>query len=225
MTHWVEREARRANRNLLVTNAIILAVTILIFALNMQNLNPGDSFILIGIGVLFLLLSGWNCFKAMRRNTEIQTTPLWKQASIYGDVNQLASQIDQELQAQPTKYKSLFLTRSWMIRKGFFNTWVSPIGDLAWTYKKVTKHYTNFIPTGKTYALIIVGRHRQRIEVQLSEKNTDQLMRDLAGRVPWAIFGYSKEIEAAWQKDPAGFVATVDSRYQKFKAESAAGGS
>lgn len=224
MTHWVEREARRANRNLLIVNAIILALTILIFALNIQTMNLGDDIILIGIGVLFLLLSGWNCFKAMRRNTEIQTAPLWKQVSIHGDVNQLAYQIEQELQTPPTKYKSLLLTRSWMIRKGFFNTWVSPIGDLAWIYKKVTKHYTNFIPTGKTYSLIIVGCHRQRIEVQLSEKNTDQLMRDLNGRVPWAIYGFSKEIEAAWQKDAKGFIATVDSRYQKFKAQSASGG-
>jgi hypothetical protein len=225
MNHWVEREARRANRNLLITNASILAVTILIFALNIENLNANDDIILILIGVVFLLLSGWNCVKALRRNSEIQTAPLWKQVSIHGNVDQLASQIDQELMAQNTKYKSLLLTRSWMIRKSFFNTWVSPLGDLAWIYKKVTKHYTNFIPTGKTYSLIIVGRHRQRVEVQLSEKNTDQLLRDLAGRVPWAIFGYSKELASAWQKDPAGFVATVDSRYQQFKASSASGAS
>jgi hypothetical protein len=143
--------------------------------------------------------------------------------SIYGDVEQLASQVDQELQTQKTKYKSLSLTRSWMVRKATFNTWVSPVGDLAWAYKKVTKHYTNFIPTGKTYAVVIVGRHRQRIEVQLSQKNTDQLLGELAGRVPWALFGYSKEIEGTWQKDPGGLVAAVDARYQQFKSKSASG--
>jgi hypothetical protein len=223
MAHWVEREARRANRNLLIVNAVILVITILIFVGNKDNINLSENFILIAIGAGFLLLCGWNCIKALRRNSEIQTTPLWKQASIYGDVEQVASQMDQELQMEKTKYKSLLVTRSWMIRKSMFGVWVSPLNDLAWAYKKVTKHYTNFIPTGKTYAVVIVGRHRQRIEVQLSQKNTDQLLGDLARRVPWAIFGYSKEIAGTWQKDPGGFVATVDSRQQQFKSKSATG--
>lgn len=102
---------------------------------------------------------------------------------------------------------------------------MSPLGDLAWAYKKVTKHYTNFIPTGKSYAAILYGRHRQRLEVSMPQKKTDQLLADLAARVPWAIFGYSKDIAAAWQKDPDGFVATVDSRRQKLAAKSGSAGS
>jgi hypothetical protein len=223
MAHWVEREARRANRKLLIVNAVILVITIAIFALSAPNINFQESYILIIAGVFFLILSGWNCIKAVRRSGEIQTAPLWKQASIYGDVDQLGAQIDQELQTEKTKYQGLTLTRSWLIRKGAFGPWISPLGDLAWVYKKVTKHYTNFIPTGKTYAAVLVGRHKQRIEVQLSQKNTDKLLEDLAHRVPWAIFGFSKERETAWQKDTAGFVATVDSRYQKFKSQSATG--
>jgi hypothetical protein len=221
MAHWVEREARRANKNLLVTNIIIIAITLGIFVAAKDNINPQDDYIGIGIGLLFLLLGGWNCFKAFRRSSEIQAAPLWKQTSIYGDVDQIAAQIDQELLTETTRYKALTVTRSWIIRKSMFNTWISPLGDLAWAYKKVTKHYTNFIPTGKTYAAVIVGRHKQRIEVQLSQKNTDKLLGDLQARVPWAIFGYSNDLASTWQKNPGGFVASVDSRRQQYNTKSA----
>lgn len=155
----------------------------------------------------------------MRRYSEIQTSPVWKHAAVYGNVEHVAAQIEQEQQMGNTKYGRLVMTPSWLIRKNFFATWMSPLDDLAWVHKKVTKHYTNMIPTGKSYAAVIVGRHRQRIEVQMSQKKTDQLLADLAGKAPWAIYGYSKEIETAWQKDPAGFVAAVDSRRQQLAAK------
>jgi hypothetical protein len=115
------------------------------------------------------------------------------------------------------------VTQSWLVRRNTFSTWVSPIEDLAWAYKKVTKHSVNFIPTGKSYAVVLVGRHRQRIEVQMPEKASNALLEFLAARAPWAIYGFNQEINAIWQKDPDGFVAVVDSRRQS--AGKAAGAS
>jgi hypothetical protein len=223
MAHWVEKEGRRANRNLLIINVVLLVGAVLIFVL-VPNIDYRSDYVGIGFGVVVVLITGWNCLKAMRRNSEIQTTPVWRHAAVYGDVDQLAAQIEQDQLAGKTKYGKLVLTPAWAIRRSLFNTWVSPLADLAWAYKKVTKHYTNFIPTGKTYAAVLVGRHRQRIEVQMSQKKTDQLLADLAIRVPWAIFGFSNELDTAWKKDPGGFVAAVDSRRQQLAAKSGAAG-
>lgn len=216
MAHWVEGEARRANRNLLITNLIFFVSTIVMFT--NREIYRDANYAVIGIGAALLLLCGWNCFKAMRRYSEIQTSPVWRHAAIYGNVEDVAARIEQEQTMGKTKYGKLVVLPSWLIRRSFFSTWMCPLNDLAWVHKKVTKHYTNFIPTGKTYAAVIVGCHRQRIEVQMSQKKTDQLLADLAGRAPWAIYGYSKEIQTAWQKDPGGFVTTVESRRQKLAA-------
>ena len=55
----------------------------------------------------------------------------------------------------------------------------------------------------------------------MKEKAVNEMLGDLTARVPWALFGFTQDLEKAWQKDPAGVIAAVDSRYQQFKSKSA----
>ncbi|SRR5579859_273191 len=222
MSSWVEGEARRANRNLLVVNGLIVAVLASAAIGNIKAVDYSQDFWPLLIFGLLFLLALWNCIKAVRRYGEIQTTPIWKQVSNYGVVEQLSSEIEQQRQGPKTKYGKLEVAGTWLVQKSLFSTWVSPVGDVAWVYKKVTKHSVNFIPTGKSYSVIILGRHRQRVEVSMPEKRTNELLADLAARVPWAIYGFEKQLETAWTKDPGSVITLVDSRYQQFKSKSSA---
>ena len=170
----------------------------------------------LGVGVPLFLLCCWNFSKVLKRSSEPQLAPVWKQVSVYGNAEQLSSQIGSELLASYDDYKGLGLAQSWLIRKRLFSTWVSPLTDIIWAYKKVTKHSVNFIPTGKSYTVIIIGRHRQRIEHKLSQKKVDALLTELASRVPWAVYGFNADLDNVWKKDPGGFVAAVDSRRQDY---------
>jgi hypothetical protein len=199
-----------------------LAKMVLPFTLNAADYRE-TGYIMLAIGIPFFALAAWNLWKAMRRSSEIQSSPVWKNLAVYGDAEQLSSQIEAELQpAMTQKYGKLQITPQWMVRRKLFSTWVSPVADMVWIYKKVTKHSVNFIPTGKTYSVVLVGRHRQRTEEQMKEKAVNEMLGDLAARVPWALFGFTQDLEKAWQKDPAGVIAAVDSRYQQFKNKSAA---
>ena len=201
-----------------------LARAVLPFTLNTTDYRSnGYTMLMIGLPVLALAL--WNCLKAMRRISEIQTSPAWKHLAVYGNAEQLSQQIEAELQPAITrKYGKLQIAQQWMVRRKMFSTWVSPIADLVWIYKKVTKHSVNFIPTGKTYSVVLVGRHRQRIEEQMKEKAVNEMLADLTARVPWALFGFTQDLENAWRKDPNGVIAAVDSRYQQQNNKSAAAG-
>ncbi len=207
----------------LATEDADLAREVLPFTLNAADYRSNGYTMLI-IGLPLLALALWNCLKAMRRISEIQLSPVWKHVAVYGNAEQLSQQIEAELQpGMIRKYGKLQIAQQWMVRRKTFSTWVSPIADLVWVYKKVTKHSVNFIPTGKTYAVVLVGRHRQRIEEQMKEKAVNEMLADLAVRVPWILFGFTKDLEKAWQKDPAGVIAAVDSRYQQQNNRSAAG--
>jgi hypothetical protein len=198
-----------------------VAQMVLPYTLNAANYRS-NGYTMLMIGLPLLALAGWNLWKAMRRVSEIQTSPVWKHLAVYGNAEQLSQQIEAELQpAMVRKYGKLQFTAQWMVRRKMFSTWVSPVGDLIWIYKKVTKHSVNFIPTGKTYSVVLVGRHRQRTEEQMKEKAVNEMLGDLAAHVPWALFGFTKDLETAWRKDPASVIASVDSRYQQTKAQPA----
>jgi hypothetical protein len=199
-----------------------LARAVLPFTLNAADYRSnGYTMLMIGLPVLALAL--WNCLKAMGRASEIQTSPVWKQLAAYGNAEQLSQQIEAELQpAMIRKYGKLQIAQQWIVRRRMFSTWASPISDLVWIYKKVTKHSVNFIPTGKTYSVALVGRHRQQIQEQMKEKAANDMLADLAARVPWVLFGFTKDLEKAWQKDAAGVIAAVDVRYQQQNNKAAA---
>lgn len=198
-----------------------LAGAVLPFTLNAADYRS-NGYVMLMVGLPLLALAGWNGWKAMRRSSEIQTAPVWKNLAVHGNAEQLSQQIEAELQpAMTRKYGKLQMTSQWMVRRKFFSTWVSPVADLVWVYKKVTKHSVNFIPTGKTYSVVLVGRHRQRIEEQMKEKAVNEMLGDLATRVPWALFGFDQNLESSWRKDPATVISTVDSRYQQYRAKAA----
>jgi hypothetical protein len=199
-----------------------LARAVLPFTLNAADYRSnGYTMLMMGLPVLALAL--WNCLKATRRISEIQTSPVWKNLAVYGNAEQLSHQIEAEMQPAITrKYGKLQIAQQWMVRRKTFSTWASPIADLVWVYKKVTKHSVNFIPTGKTYSVVLVGRHRQRIEEQMKEKPVNEMLADLTTRIPWALFGFTQDLEKAWRKDPEGVIAVVDSRYQQQNSKAAA---
>jgi hypothetical protein len=196
-----------------------LGAMVLPFTLNAADY---DSSGWVGLVIMspLLLLALWNLLKAARRSSEPQSAPVWKALSAFGNAEQLSQQIEADMQSGGVrKYGRLMIGPQWMVRRKAFSTWVSPVGDLIWIYKKVTKHSVNFIPTGKSYSVILVGRHRQRTEEQMKEKAVNDLMMDMSSRVPWALFGFNKNLEQTWRKDPQSVIATVDTRYQQYKAK------
>ena len=198
-----------------------IAAAVLPFMLDASSYR-NNGYVILGIVVPLLALALWNVMKAVRRSSELASAPTWKMLSAFGNPQQLSQQIEaDQMGGGVRKYGNLQIGAQWIVRRKTFSTWASPVGDLAWIYKKVTKHSVNFIPTGKTYSVILVGRHRQRTEEQMKEKAVNELLADLANRVPWAIFGFNQDLNQAWSKNPQSLIATVDSRYQQFKSKTA----
>src|SRR5207253_4960667 len=81
-----------------------IGAMVLPFTLNAANYRSNGYAMLI-VGLPLLALVGWNLWKAMRRVSEIQTSPVWKHLAAYGNAEQLSQQIEAELQpAMVQKY-------------------------------------------------------------------------------------------------------------------------
>jgi hypothetical protein len=84
--------------------------------------------------------------------------------------------------------------------------------DIVWAYPKVTKHYHNGIPTGKTYSAMVRDAKGHSMEVSGKKDSVPKLLESLKRRMPWILVGYTKELETLWQKQKPWFFQLMERR-------------
>ena len=166
----------------------------------------------IGICVPILLVATWNFRNVYIRRQDPQTHPILKLLAGYGSIPQVAMNIDSDLHAPRERMGDATVTASWILNPKFFELRICHIPDIVWAYLKVTKHSVNLIPTGKTYAAVIFSRNRVPTEVDGGEDAIAKLLQTIASRAPWAVIGFTKELDKAIRADWSGFVADIDQR-------------
>lgn len=153
--------------------------------------------------------------RGLRRLRDPSVSPVARTLQKYGSRPEVvASQIDNDF-AQSRKewsWPSLMLSKSWLLKPTLYGLAVMNLDDLVWSYEKVVRRRVDFIPIGKNYSAVICDRHGQTIEHAAKRKAVASVLEELAKRAPWAVVGYSKEIEQMFKKNRAGFVAAVEER-------------
>jgi hypothetical protein len=171
-----------------------------------------DGYIALLICIPVIFVAMWLVRKVNRRRTVPSAHPIVQSVSRYGSLIDTAQQFDVELRGNTVKFGKGSLTASWFILPSTFGLALCRIPDLVWADKKVTRHYHNFIPTGKTYAVIMYDRYGVPLQMEARQKKIDAVLVALAEKAPWAIFGYSDELNEALRTNWGGLVAAVDDR-------------
>jgi hypothetical protein len=176
---------------------------------------------ILGLCIPMFGLALWNLNKWSRRTSDPASHPMVKKIGGEQAVIQHGQQLDMEMMGGGEKFGAATLTANWVVVPYFFGTHLARLEDTAWVYKKVTKHSVNFIPTGKTYEAVLWGRNGVMTSVSGKEPQVEKLLQTIATRAPWVVGGFSAELDNAWKKDRAGFVAAVDQRRAKAKGVAA----
>jgi hypothetical protein len=174
-----------------------------------------DGYIALAICIPAVLLAAWLGRKVMLRKNAPETHPIVRMASQYGPLADISQQLDAELRGGVEKFGKAKVTSTWVLLPKPFGLQMCRIPDLIWAYKKVTRHYHSFIPTGKTYEVIMYDRWGKPLQMQTKQKKVDAVLKLLAERAPWAVFGYSDELNKTLQTNWAGFVHAVDAKRSK----------
>ncbi len=137
--------------------------------------------------------------------------PVVKRVASWGDP--LATAVEARREAEAPRYRggSWRVGDKYLIQSAPFAFDLLRLSDLLWAYKKVTKHSVNFIPTGKTYACILAC-YGGTAEVTGKEKDVDTLLSFVLERAPWAMFGYTDDLNKAFRQKNAEFCAAVEQR-------------
>lgn len=166
----------------------------------------------IGIAVVlgfFLVKHG---LPAWRRLQNLASHPVMLRVSNWGDPLTISQEVKGEYDGNRAfKLGNHVITDNYIIELSFFRFELLRFRSLLWAYKTVTKHSVNFIPTGKTYRANLIC-YGGTAAIDAKEERVNSLLEFAAKIAPWAVFGYSKEIETLFNKSTDEFCAAVEKR-------------
>jgi hypothetical protein len=218
--NFIGRQIRRCNRNLLITNLLLLGAAIT-YASMIDYV--GDWWWALAIDVPLLLLATWNLSKWKKRAWDYTCHPICKRLARFGTLEQVIQEIEAAILMNPVeKIAGVRLFGPWLFKPRFFGLTCFHVPDIVWVYKKVTQHSINFIPTGKSFAALLYDRYGYSTEIQASEKKIVTLMTHIIKHCPWTIAGFSKDLEKLWTSRKGAFVAAVDERRKEAPKAAAA---
>lgn len=172
-----------------------------------------DGYIGLAICIPLTVLALWNIRKVIRRRTAPETNPIVQAASRYGALVDMTKHVDAELRGNTAKFGKASVTTFWVFLPSTFGLGMCHIPDLIWAYKKVTTRRRNSQYMGTTHDVIMYDRYTTvPLQMRADQKRTDAMLSVLMERAPWAIFGYSDEVDKNRQTNWAGMVAAVDAK-------------
>ncbi len=172
-----------------------------------------------GVGLTLLLISGLSLLSVLGKIGNPEKSSVIKSLKNYGSPIDVAGSIDAEIKGQHDKIGPIYILPNWIIRPGTFSIEVINVEDIVWIYKKVTKHSVNFIPTGKTYEVVLHNSTGDQITLNgtfLNEKKTHKILEKIQERIPWVVAGYDDELIKQWKKHQSTFIETVRRRKKSY---------
>jgi hypothetical protein len=165
----------------------------------------GYGALVVGIPLCLLCIRG--LVLAIKRRADPFAHPMLRALSRFGPADDVAKQIDAEMQADHPSAGKLHLTSSWLVQATPTRLDATRLDDVVWAYKHIARHRG-----GVTYAAHIWDRHGVCISVGGKEPFVNQALEASARRAPWMLTGYSTELEKTWKTKRASVVEVVDQR-------------
>lgn len=161
---------------------------------------------------VFLIYLVWKGVPAWRYTQDPTSHPIVARVKRWGDLITLTREIKLEYEKPIAKGKQLKLCERYLFHDSFFKFDVHRYDDLVWSYYRIIQHRLNFIPLLKSYELVIHCVDGS-VESRNAEKRVGELLLFLQGKAPWAIIGYSDELETAFTQNKDELIkAVVDRR-------------
>ncbi len=176
-------------------------------------LSTSDNQVMCYIGtaiVAVMLLFGiWATYHGIQRSRDPYKHPALKKLGRYGEISFVIGDIEGELRmADAPVAKRLYVTRNWIASAYGNNFQAMRLDDLVWLHKYSTRsrYGTNHFARFYDRHGVLMGLQGRRSE------DVDQMLQAVYDRAPWAIAGFSPDVEKAWKQDRQQLIAAVDQR-------------
>lgn len=175
-----------------------LTTLILPYQISSKGITSIDQFwtFMVGVGLLI-----WGGVVVIRRISDLDDKQhyIYKIATTagYSNIDDLSNDFvnikdSAEPHEQSKKIRGFFLNSKFLFADDFSSYTVYPLSQMYWAYKKIIRNSVYFIPTGKSYEIIMHFKPNQTVTVKESEENVNQYLFLIAQFCPTAKFGYTR---------------------------------
>lgn len=232
--YFIGKHIKRTNRNIILSNiGILLCALWVVFynlfisATNIRIYNftfpvPSWNKFLENITVWGIAVVTLICIFAIRniiigfnRSLDYTKHPIAISLAKIGPPLEISNIINKEINTPNSKtYRAYRMTiiPFCLLHEKMFGLDIIWIKDIVWIFKSVTTHKTNFVVTGKSYAIVIHLASGKKKEFTYGEVIGDKIIGTIIGFAPWIIVGYSDELMHAWNAERSTFINSVNNK-------------
>lgn len=184
-----------------------------------------EGYITLAVAAFLLWLMYIFLRRSLRYAMDPLQHPLLQRVAKWGDVHLISAEVERDLQeAARFSAHGITLADHYTVTNTFFIFNVLRMHDLLWAYKKITKRRVYFfIPAGKEYDAVLKFYGGEVVFRKFGyghrEEMVEEVLRWAAERAPWAIIGYSDELNTLWTKQTAEFMRVVEARREQTAAK------
>jgi hypothetical protein len=221
VTGWIKAPGSSVDRNTLAQLDSGPAQGSMFKNIILDETDGGTFDWLVAIVVLLAtLLAIWNIVKAIGRNKDQTKFPAIKTQKLGAtDVPQFVASVDVDL-ASTQAVKGVRVGEKFALLQKSTLVELVNFDRLAWVYNQVTKKKIyGIIPAGSSHALVLYTNDEKRYEwaVGGKEETAHQALAKIADHVPWAVYGYTDDIQTMWKKDIRGFLNAIAQRKREIQ--------
>jgi hypothetical protein len=171
------------------------------------------------VAALLVLLLWFFGRRSLARMLNPESHPVVKRVSQWGDLQLMSHQVESELNEVRLRAGSVRITDNFAVEQSLLGFNLYRLHDLLWGYEKIIRRRVYFvIPVGKSFAAVLKF-YGGNLEVSASEARVTELLKYLAGHAPWAIFGYTDQLDTLFSKQTAEFTRAVEARREELAAK------
>ncbi len=87
---------------------------------------------------------------------------------------------------------------------------------VLWVYQHIVSHYTNGIPSGKDYSIMVWMTDGTKMDIPMKGKKKAEEALDYIGRsLPYLFFGFNEQIQAAYNQNRQGMIQAMTERREQ----------
>lgn len=163
-------------------------------------------------GIVALLIIAFGIFLLVKGLTGGALKNVRKYCEATGN-KEMAMQRLERFYAQTQPVEGIRVSPEFIMAQTSGAVLVNDTSKVLWVYQHVLRHYTNGIPTGKTYTILVWMTDGTKMEIPMKGKKKSEEALDYIGRsLPYVFFGYDEQLQAAYNQNRQGMIQAMTDR-------------